>query len=148
VPKPLVLRADATVAGGSNPPRPERAHQWERHGSAYSRTVDYDRLYNKTTTYWYDPDARQQWLTETWHDISPVAEAAKAMRNATDENARWSPLGDGEETHMTHVAHFPVALIPDILAKTANGKDRAAVSRWLKDPANAPFLVRSIKVGV
>lgn len=148
MPKPLILTADANGAGGSNPPGPEREYPWQHHGSLHSRVIDHDALYNKTTTYWYDDNTREQFLTETWHDFSAVLEESKALRNATDERARWTPVGDGEETHMTHVAHFPAAIIPDILAKTHGGKDRAAVSRWLKDPANEPFLVRKIRLGV
>lgn len=115
----------------------------------HSRVLDYDPLYNKTSTYWYDKSSNEQFITETWHDgFAPVMEYAQTLRNATDERARMTPLRDGGEMPMVHVAHFPVALIPDILAKTGGGKDRAAVSRWLKDPANAPFLVRKIGVGV
>lgn len=142
------MTADATVAGGSNPPRPEAAHPWEHHGSVHSRVMDYDQLYNKTTTYWYDPGERKQWLTETWHDLSPLIEQNRAEYNATDENARMTPRRDGGEMQWTRVASVPMALVPEVLKLTHNGKDRKAVNRWLTDPENRHFLVRPVRVGV
>lgn len=143
MPKPLILTADAQVAGGQ-PPVTE--HPWQSHGAARSRVLDFDPLYNKTTTYWYEDG--QQWLTETWHDITPIVEANKARYNAVDERARLTSLRDDGEVQWTHTATVPLALVPDVLKLTNNGKDRAAVTRWHKDPENRHFLVRPIRKGV
>ena len=148
MPKPIVLSADATVPGGSNPPGPERVHPWKSHGSVHSRVLDHDPLFNKTSTYWYDDNTREQWLTETWHDLSPLVEANKAQYNATDENARMTPRRDGGEMPWTKVASIPMALVPELWRRTHGVKDRKEVSRWLTDPENRHFLVRPIKVGV
>lgn len=145
MPKPLTLTADATP-GGSNPPG--REHPWVHHGSVHSRVVDYDPLFNRTTTYWYDDSAKEYWLTEDWHDLSPIVDANRAQYNAVDENARMTPLRDGGEMQWTKVATVPMALVPEVLKRTHNGKDRAAVSRWLTDPDNRHFLVRPIRKGV
>jgi len=108
--------------------------------------MDYDPLYNKTTTYWYDDNSRQQWLTETWHDITPLIETNKAQYNTAE--TRMTPLRDGGEMQWARVASVPMALVPELLKKTHNGKDRKEVSRWLTDPENRHFLVRPIKAGV
>lgn len=126
-------------------PAPE--HPWRHHGSVHSRVLEYDPVYRRTTTYWYDEHERSMWLTEDW-DISEVLRQNQALRNQTDERARWTPRKDGEESHHTHVFTVPVALVPDILAKTHGGKDRRAVNAWLKAPENEPFLVRHIKKGI
>lgn len=146
MPKPVVVPADAKVGGGSNPPATE--HPWVHHGVTHSRVVDYDPLFNRTTTYWYDDHERKQWLVETWHDLTPILEANKAQYNATDERARMAPLRDGGEVTWTKVATVPMAIVPDLLKRTHNGKDRKAVSRWLMDPDNRVFQTRPLKLGV
>lgn len=147
--KPLISSGEATEGVGAPAPAPNgQEYPWESHGAVLSRMLDYDPLYNKTTTYWYDSLDRKEWLTETWHDLTPLVEHNKALYNATDENARMTPLRDGGEMQWTRVAHVPLTIALDVLKKTANGKDRAAVSRWLKDPANRVFLTRPIKLGV
>lgn len=146
--KRLISGGDVSEGVGAPAPAPEGDHPWVRHGAVYSRVMDYDPVYNKTTTYWYDTLEKKEWQTETWHDLTPLVEHNKALYNATDENARMTPLRDGGEMQWTRVAHVPLTIALDVLKKTANGKDRAAVSRWLKDPANRVFLTRPIKLGV
>lgn len=136
------------VEAGGDAPRPSPDHEWRRHGALYSRTLEVDPLFEKRTVYWYDSDTREQFLTEEWFGVDALKEDNARQRAQIDENARWTPVGDGEETHMTHVFRVPLALVPDILKKTNNGKDRRAVTKWLKAEENRPFLVRHIKVGV
>lgn len=130
---------------GVGTPAPE--HPWRHHGSVHSRVLEYDPVFKRRTTYWYDETERAQWLTEDW-DVGQIVEQNKALFAQTDENARWTPRGDGEESHHTHVFTVPMALVPDIWKKTHYGKDRRAVSAWLKDPENRHFLVRPIRRGV
>ena len=133
--------------GGSGVGTPAPEYPWVRHGSLRSRVLDYDPEFRVTTTYWYDDAKRQQWLTEDW-DVAKVVAQNRALYAQTDERARMTPLGDAEESHMTHVFTVPMALVPDIWKQTHFGKDRAAVSRWLMDPENRHFLVRPIRKGV
>lgn len=147
MPKPLILTADATVAGGE-PPRPDADHPWQHHGSLHSRVIEHDRVFNKTTTYWYDDQTNEQFVTDDWHDVQPIIEYAKACYNATDENARWTERKDGGEMQWTRVATVPLALVPEVWRRTHGGKDRKEVSRWLTDPENRHFLLRPIKAGV
>jgi hypothetical protein len=109
--------------------------------------LDYDPLFKRRTTYWYDESERTQWLTEDW-DVSQIVEQNKALYAQTDENHRRTPVGDGEETHMTHVFTVPMALVPEIWKQTHYGIVRKAVTKWLKDPENRHFLVRPIRLGV
>ena len=136
---------DRNDGSGVGTPAPE--YPWRHHGSVHSRVIDVDPVFRKRTTYWYDDHERTQWLTEDW-DISQMLAQNKALFNATDENARMTPIRDGDETHYTHVFTVPMALVPELWKKTHFGKDRAAVSRWLMDPDNRPFMVRPLKRGV
>lgn len=135
-------------SGGATPQtRAEPEYKWQHHGSLHSRIIDIDPVFKKRTTYWYDQNTNEQFLTEDW-DVQGILEHNQALRNMTDENARWAPRHDGGEPHHTHVFTVPMALVPDIWAKTNHGKDRNAVSKWLKAPENKQFLVRSLKLGI
>lgn len=125
-------------------------YPWKHHGSLHSRVLEVDPVLGKTTTYWYDDNTREQFVTDDWHGqpIRQLIESNRAQYAATDENARMTPLRDGGEMQWTRVASLPLAIAMDVLKKTANGKDRAAVSRWLTDPENRHFLTRPIKRGV
>jgi hypothetical protein len=123
-------------------------YPWKHHGSLHSRVLEVDPVLGKTTTYWYDDNTREQFVTDDWHDVRPIIEHNKALYNATDERARMTPLRDGGEMQWTRVATLPLAIAMDVLKKTDNGKNRAAVSRWLMDPDNRHFLTRPIRTGV
>ena len=135
--------------GGTPPPRQdaEPEYNWQHHGSVHSRIIDVDPVFKKTTTYWYDDNDNTQWTTETW-DIKDILEQNKALRNMTDENARWTPRRDGGEMQWTHAFTVPMALVPDLWKKTNYGKDRREVSKWLMADENKQFLVRNVKVGL
>ena len=142
------MGSDVTAKAGGDAPQPE--YEWERHGALYSRTLDVDPLYQKRTVYWYDSDTREQFLTEHWDgaEIKRLVDANKALYAATDERARMTPRRDGGEMQWTRVFSVPLAIVPEILKKTHNGKDRVAVSRWLTDPENRHFMTRPLRYGV
>lgn len=136
------------LSGAGTPaPRQDPVYPWRHHGSVHSRVMEVDPLLKRTTVYWYDETERQQWISEHY-DVNEILEQNKALRNQTDENARWTPRKEGDESHFTHVFTVPIALVPDLWKKTHYGKDRKAVSAWLKAPENQQFLVRHIKKGV
>lgn len=113
---------------------------WTGHGKWKSRVLDYDPELKRTTYYYVDEHEMRQRLVEHY-DTSDIIEQNKAEYAATDERASWK--GD-----MHHVGRIPISIAHEVLRKTGWGKDREAVSRWLRDPDNRFFLRRPLRFGL
>ena len=72
-----------------------------------------------------------------------IAELAKTVRNQVDENARW---GEGDK-----VATIPAALQWDLMRQNiwpgpTNGYDKTLLKKWLNDPNNRAWRLRSGRI--
>ena len=113
---------------------------WRGHGEWKSKVLDYDPELKRTTYYYVNEFDMQQRLVEHY-DVRDIVERNKAIMAQTDERQRYQEGGE-------IVGQIPLSIAFDVLKKTGWGKDRKAVSRWLKDPDNQHFLHRKIRIGV
>ena len=122
----------------------EKVYPWVSHGEWKSRIMEEDPLFNRTTYYFYNQYDQTQRIHEVWHDFGRMAEQNKAAYAATDERAKWG----GDDALGTHFATVPLSIMHDVLKKTNAGKDRKAISKWIKDPVNRVFLRRPVRLGI
>lgn len=101
--------------------------------------IEHDPYLGRTETLHYDADNDRFAYETDWSvHMQRVYEANKAMRNQLDERAGWK--GDQH-----WIAQIPANVAHDLRQRTANGKDKAAVARWINDPHN-PWLTRPVKL--
>lgn len=106
---------------------------WKRY-----KRLEYDPVAKRQQWVWYNADD-EEFAIETVQDFTPIIEDNKRKYAATDERAGWK--GD-----VHRIGSIPLSIWQDVMKKTANGKDRAAVRKWLNDPDNRVFLTRPVKL--
>jgi len=92
----------------------------------------------RTVQVFHSDPVEQKWHIQNVQDVEPIAEAAKATFNTTDERARW---GEG----MVHVARIPNVIFWE-LEKKGITKDAKAFTRWLNERDNRVFRTRPGRV--
>lgn len=107
-----------------------------------SRLLSYqpDRL--RFQTFDTDTDARTA-IINTYYDVEPVMELNKALRNGTDEKARWGGEGMG-----VLAARIPTHIYFDLMRGVSPGDEdeiERRLVRYLADPAS-PWRVRGGRI--
>lgn len=104
------------------------------------RILSFDALRRRKTTFETDADALVAQI-ETVVDVEPIIELNKAMRNATDERARWG--GEGMGVLAARIpSHIYFSLMRGVDPANEDEIDRRLV-RFLADPESAAWRTRT-----
>lgn len=89
------------------------------------RLLDRDPLTGISS--WFHVGSEGEYHVVDVQDVNPLLEENLAMRNQTDERARYGK----EVMHLE--ASIPMIWMPELMAKTSNFKDKTELRRLLND---------------
>lgn len=90
------------------------------------RLIDRDPMTGVSS--WFHVGSDGEYHVVDVQDVNPLLEENQAMRNQTDERARY---GNKHTYHLE--ASIPVIWMPELMAKTSNFKDKKELRRLLND---------------